>query len=126
MSKNYDVELHGKKVSVRMTSSAEKALSERAAPLYVEMELYFSCLIRKRLKFHQAAATGNSRASNAQVTDKLYVTFHPVMTKACHKDYEGDAPPLTEFPIENAAPFVPRWISVDYSAGHWQGEFGYD
>ena len=41
------IEILGKQVLVEWSSSADKKLQELAEPLIVEMELYFSCLIRK-------------------------------------------------------------------------------
>jgi hypothetical protein len=59
------------------------------------------------------------------VTDKLILSFRPIMTASCGNDYEGSEPPTTDFPITRTAPFVPRWVSIDYRAGVWWGEFGY-
>ncbi len=119
---NYSVDFHGKTVHVELSKSAQHHLAGASSPLFVEMELYFSCLIRKKVRFNSDRAKKNAQP----VTDHLSVSFHPVMTRACGKDYEGDAPPLTEFPIAKPAPYVPRWLKIDYRAGEWQGEFGYD
>jgi hypothetical protein len=40
-------------------------------------------------------------------------------------EVEGEEPPITDFPITNAAAFVPRWLRIDYGGGEWSGEFGY-
>ena len=122
MSSNYSVDFHGKTVKVELTQTAQKHLTQVTQPLFVEMELYFSCLIRKKVRFNNERA----KESAIPVTDHLSVSFHPVMTRACHKDYEGEAPPLTEFPIAKPAPYVPRWLKIDYKSGEWWGEFGYD
>lgn len=122
MSPMYDVVFHGKTVKVELSQAAQNHLQQAQDPVFVEMELYFSCLIRKKVRFNSQRATKNA----VPVADKLSVSFHPVMTRACNKDYQGDEPPLTEFPIANAAPYVPRWLKIDYKAGDWLGEFGYD
>jgi hypothetical protein len=122
MSSTYSIDFHGKTVQIELSHTAQSHLQQAQNPLFVEMELYFSCLIRKKVRFNSDRAKDNA----VPVSDRLSVSFHPVMTRACHKDYEGDAPPLTEFPIEKPAPYVPRWLKIDYKAGQWCGEFGYD
>lgn len=115
------IEIDGKTVDVEITTAASNALAQRAIPLVAEMELYFSCLIRKQVRFRDATAeTGGVRLG-----DQLRVQFRPVMTRACGKDYEGDEPPLTDFPIVKARAYVPHWLRIDYRNGQWQGEFGY-
>ena len=122
MNSAYDIDLQGKKLHVELSKAALNELQRASQSLHAEMELYFSCLIRKQVRFGLAAAQG----SNVKVNDKLSISFHPVMTKVCGKDYEGDEPPLTDFPIQREAAFVPRWLKIDYRAGDWSGEFGYD
>jgi hypothetical protein len=122
MSPSYNVDFHGKTVQIELTRNAQSHLAQANDRLFVEMELYFSCLIRKKVRFNSE----NAKANAVPVADRLAVSFHPVMTRTCEKDYEGDSPPLTEFPIANAAPYVPRWLKIDYKAGQWSGEFGYD
>lgn len=118
---SYSVNISGKTVNVNLTQSARQALSNAAGPIQVEMELYFSCLIRKRVLFRD----GGMELPGVPVADNLYVQFRPVMTRQCGKDYDGDEPPLADFPIEDATPFVPRWLKIDYRRGKWLGEFGY-
>ena len=38
-------------IQVQLTAGAERALAVHPAPLLVELELLFSCLIRKRVRF---------------------------------------------------------------------------
>ncbi len=47
----HQVELNSKKVSIRVSQSALKRLDEAAKPLLIEVELYFSCLIKKVCHF---------------------------------------------------------------------------
>ena len=85
------------------------------------MELYFSCLVRKKVRFRDAGAA----AEGVAVGDKLRVSFRPVMTAHCGTDYEVEEPPLTDFPIIHRRPYIPQWLYIDYRAGNWVGEFGY-
>lgn len=114
------IKIQGKTVVVSLTQSAEKALASRDKALVAEMELYFSCLIRKQVRFKE-----NLDGDLVNVTDLLAVRFRPVMTKSCGIDYEGDEPPLEDFPIKNPQSFVPHWLKVDFRKNEWIGEFGF-
>jgi len=113
------VEILGKKVLVESSTSADKKLQELAEPLRVEMELYFSCLIRKAVRFGSDAQAGEFVTASSG----LQVGFRPVMTKACNvKDFEVE-PPVEDFPIVKPGAFVPKRLTIDYRNGNWVGEF---
>jgi hypothetical protein len=116
------IEIMGKKVLVEWSASADKKLQALTEPLRVEMELYFSCLIRKAVRFG-----GNAHAVNFTLAaPQLAIGFRPVMTKTCRvSDVEG-APPLEDFPIVRPEAFVPNRLSIDYRGGTWLGEYFLD
>lgn len=114
------VELLGKNVTVSLTPAATDALFCRDIPLIAEMELYFSCLIRKKVRFRES-----HQGELVHVNNKLSVCFRPVMTAVCGTDYEGDEPPLTDFPIKKTESFVPHWLNIDFKNNEWIGEFGF-
>ena len=114
------ITIANKPIKLDLSSAAQQALDARSSPLYAEMELYFSCLIRFKVRFYEKV----SHSEGVTVTDKLVVNFRPVMTEACGKDYEGDEPPLTDFPIVRQDAFVPKWLRIDFRHGEWHGEFG--
>ena len=116
-----DAALDGRAIRLRLTAAAEKALAERTQPLYAEMELYFSCLIRKKVRFYEVAES----ELYVPVSDKLELRFRPVMTARCHIGEVDEAPPLTDFPIDRGNRFIPHWLTIDYHNGEWQGDFGY-
>ena len=116
------IKIAGKPVLIRISPAASRALESAESAILVEMELYFSCLIRKRVLFHHEP---RGKDLGVIVSDKLHVCFRPVITRHCGVDYAGDEPPLTDFPIQNASAFVPKWLVLDYHKGVWQGEFGY-
>jgi hypothetical protein len=115
-----DIDLMGKRLEVRLTPSAQRALEQRKSPLQVELELLFSCLIRKRVRFVE----GGEHDATA-VSDRLRVRFRPVMTRACTLAQAAGGPPLADFPIANPRPYVPRWLAIDYRRDQWLGEMGY-
>lgn len=109
-----------KLIRLHLSPAAQQALAARRTPLYAEMELYFSCLIRFKVRFYDQAIHGKG----VVVSDKLVVSFRPVMTQACGKDYEGEEPPLSDFPIVRQEAFIPKWLRIDFQHGKWCGEFG--
>jgi len=113
------VEILGKKVLVEWSASADKQLQTLAEPLSVEMELYFSCLIRKAVRFGRDAHAGEF----ATAAPQLKIGFRPVMTKACNvNDFEVE-PPVEDFPIVKPAAFVPKRLTIDFKGGKWSGDF---
>ncbi len=113
------VEILGKKVLVEWSASAEKTMHELTSPLLVEMELYFSCLIRKAVRFNQASTMRNA----VIVTPRLTLGFRPVATKTCSVSETEDKPPLEDFHIVKPEAFVPKKIFLDFKRGQWVGEF---
>ncbi|MDR3393932.1 MAG: hypothetical protein P4L70_02920 [Parasulfuritortus sp.] len=116
-----NVTLNEKDVDVRLSASARRALASRQTPLLAEMELLFSCLIRKRVHFRDHLDAEHA----TPVSDGLAVRFRPVMTRACSvSSVEGHAP-SEDFHIADPRPYIPRWLSIDFRKGQWLGEFGY-
>ncbi|OIO78783.1 MAG: hypothetical protein AUJ86_03750 [Hydrogenophilaceae bacterium CG1_02_62_390] len=115
-----NITLAEKNLDIRLSPAAEHALAQRQTPLLAEMELLFSCLIRKRVRFGDLTAEDAIPAS-----DRLSVRFRPVMTRVCAMADVTGSPPLDDFPIANPRPYVPRWLAIDYRRGQWLGEFGY-
>lgn len=114
------VEILGKKVRVESSPAADNAMSRLEKPLLVEMELLFSCLIRKAVRFRPDADPANF----VSVTPQLKIRFRPVMTKVCLvSDVADGAVPLQDFPLKKPAAFVPKQLFIDYKHGLWRGEF---
>jgi hypothetical protein len=117
------VKMLGRPVEIELSNSAEKHLENIDAQLCIEMELYFSCLLRKRVVIRETIDSDFS----VIVSDKLKIGFRPVMTKSCSiSSCNGDSPPLSDFPIVKPERYVPHWLKIDYRKGQWAGEFGYN
>lgn len=116
-----EILIQNRPVDVHMSRAAEKALAKRSRPLFVEMELYFSCLIRKQVLFHDEKRQSDS----VQVDNKLSVSFHPVVTNSCMIKEAGDEPEKSDFEMKRKDCFVPKWLKLDYKKGTWIGEYGY-
>jgi len=120
------IEMMGKQIQVEISNKAAQQLSNRHHPLYVEMELYFSCLLRKEIRIRESVRDKIDDAFIAQLSDNLHISFRPVMTKTCSvSSCEGEAPPVSDFPIKKPQSYVPKWMKLDYKKGEWCGDFGY-
>ena len=110
-----------KPLQLRVSRSAQAALDRRESPLLLELELYFSCLVRKRVHVRDEL-DGDAVVLN----DKLSVRFRPVVTQQCAmRDVERDNPPLMDMPAVNTQRYFPHWLTLDFRRGNWIAEFGY-
>jgi len=114
--------IHGRPVELRVSAAARRRLADLASPLVAEMELYFSCLVRKRVRFRDRADT---EPDAVQALTGLKVSFRPVTTAECRMVDAGEDVPTTAMPVVNPRAFVPHWLKIDYRHGDWVGEFGY-
>ncbi|GMR01484.1 MAG: hypothetical protein BMS9Abin19_0874 [Gammaproteobacteria bacterium] len=127
---------HEKSMAVNLSEQADQQSSKLECILLIEIQIYFSCLLGKRLAFYTDTALNGawqveeelfaSMIDDAeQLTDNIYVRFNTVMTKACPvSDYVGP-PPVTDFTISNQKPYVPSWLNIDFDKGEWSGEYGW-
>jgi len=119
-------EILGKPIQFEISKAASKKLIERKQPLFVEMELYFSCLLRKEIRIRETERETSLNEFSIRLSDVLHISFRPVMTKSCSvSSCDGDSPPLSDFPIQKPQSYVPKWLKLDYKKGKWCGDFGY-
>ncbi len=114
------------RLRVEIGAAAQRALAARSEPLRVEMELFFSCLIRKRLRFDQQPPNGVAPIATSG-HPLLVVWFRPVVARHCAlpDDAVLDELPLMDFPLERYDAFHPRWLRLDYRGSAFGGDFGW-
>ena len=128
---------HNKDIEVQLTDSALSQLAELTSTLVVEIQIYFSCLLGKRLAFYSDTENHGCYALDKEqfatvlidsknFTDNLNIRFNTVMTKACSVSEQAGPPPVTDFEIKNQSPYVPAWLTVDFNSGNWTGSYGWD
>jgi len=118
-SHHESVQLANNTLVVEWTKRAERALSERAGPLYVDMQLYFSCVVQKRVLFHDS-----TDHDVMAVNDHLSVMFRPVEAQSCDPQSFADNHPVRrELFSRSATRMRPRVLQIDYSDGDWSGNF---
>jgi hypothetical protein len=111
------VEFEGRQLKVTLSNSAAVQLSQEERVVSVEMELLFSCLIRKRVLF--------GHSDDVETLPGLSISFRPVMTRKCDIHAVAGRPGVAAFPIQHAERYVPKWLTIDFRKGEWIGEFGY-
>ncbi len=133
-----DVKLnfHNKAVNVNLSKSARQKSQQQKGKLIIEIQVYFSCLLGKRLAYYSAEKIAGAwqleqdifdgMLQDAQpISDSIFIRFNTVMTKHCPvSDYAGP-PPVTDFTIKNQKPYVPDWLDLDFKDGYWCGGFGW-
>lgn len=121
-----DAQLFGRPLRVQLTPRAMHAAVALQSPLTVEVELYFSCMIRKAVRFRHAAPDSSlPPGSHSSLLEHLTLQFRPVTTQHCQLEAGAGAPPMETMPVTRPQAFVPRWVSIDFHHGDWLGEFGY-
>jgi hypothetical protein len=115
------VQLSGKELLVKWSARAERALSNKPRPLVVEMQLYFSCLVKKRVLFHEQADF-----ETLVVNDRLQIVFRSIEAARCDPEEFARNYPLGRVLDSSAAlKMTPSWVGIDFRQGQWEGEFGY-
>ncbi|HHJ14815.1 MAG TPA: hypothetical protein ENJ79_10680 [Gammaproteobacteria bacterium] len=117
--------IYGKRLRVYLTRAALAALAERTQPLVAELELYFSCLVRKQVRFQTGGEIPAADEDCAPVTDGLFLRFRAVTTAHCRIDETDGKPPVETMPVKKPGLFTPDWVRIDFRAGRWLGEYGF-
>jgi hypothetical protein len=120
-SGNASVVINGREVSVRWTRAAAAELARRQRPLIVELELYFSCLVKKFVHFREDAGERATVAAG----DKLLLYYRPVTSTACSFAVAQRLGRQPEMELHTAAVgrISPKAVSIDFSRGRWLGNF---
>jgi hypothetical protein len=116
------VYIEDKKLRVEWTQRANLALQARTELLIVEMQLYFSCVVKKRVLFHK-----ESELKTVGVCEAMKVAFRPIQAAACNPEEFAKNYPIGRVLNSPAVTkMIPSRLSIDFSQGHWEGEFSYD
>lgn len=116
---NVSTKLRGKNVDVFWTQRAEHALSNRTSSLLVEMQLYFSCVIKKRVLFHD-----DSTMESQPLNEKIRITSRAVQSGSCSaEEFAKRFPIKQELTSKSAKNMLPTLLKIDYKNNQWIGEF---
>ncbi len=115
------VSINRRKVDIGWTERAERELRRRERPLVVEMQLYFSCVVKKRVLFHEQADF-----DTVAVNDKLRLGFRTVASAVCDpREFAANYPAAQVLSDRRASAMVPRRLEIDFKQGAWQSRFLY-
>ena len=120
---NATVTINDHPVLVEWTAAAAQALAERTTPMFVELELYFSCMVKMLVHFRE-----DSRGKPAvPVTDKMQLYFRPVTSTACTFEVADQLgrQPERDIDSEVLRRLAPKRVSIDHVAGAWRGSFSF-
>ncbi len=114
-----EVQLRERPLHISATRRATRALLRRKQPLQVEMQLYFSCVVKKRVLFHEDGENGG-----VPVNDKLGVDFRAVEALACDPvAFAANYPERRQLTSAAAEKMHPSHLYLDYRKGVWYGSF---
>lgn len=115
------VRINQREVEVKWTARAERELRQLDQGLVVELQLYFSCVVKKRILFH-----AGSEIDAIRVNDRLGLTFQAIASAVCDpREFASSYPQGKNLSGGKAARMVPRTVEIDFRQDGWEGQFYY-
>lgn len=123
MTEPQTIRLGRHELELRLAPGARAALARVSAPLYIDMELYFSCLVGKRVNF--LAARPAHTSLSADLNEHVHLGFRVMLTQTCVSSARDDDLQVETIPVPKPERYAPRWLSLRYDERQgWSGEFG--
>ena len=120
------IDIRGKKMSIMYSKRAEKALRQREQPLIAELQLYFTCVVQKRVDFHEPSDAITSSLDTISVNSQLEIAYHTVQSSACGPvEFAANHPVKKELNSKGAQAMRPSLFKIDYRDKKWGGEFSF-
>ena len=115
------IDIRGKKMAILYSKRAEKALQKRTKPLIAELQLYFTCVVQKRVNFYE-----HSDLDTISTDSNLEIAYHTVQSNACDPvEFAEKHPVKKELNSKGAQTMRPSLFQIDYKNGEWFGEFSF-
>ena len=115
------VRINQREIEVKWTARAEREMRQLDLGLVVELQLYFSCVIKKRTLFHTRGGIDATR-----VNDRLGLTFRSIASAVCDpREFASSYPQGKNLSGGKASRMVPRTVEIDFRQGDWEGQFYY-
>ena len=70
--------IDGREIEVRWSERAQRQLTRRDTPLLVELQLYFSCVVKKRILFHDRA-----ELESHPVNRSIHLAYRAIASAVC-------------------------------------------
>jgi hypothetical protein len=115
------VQLNGKPVAIEWSGAAQAALARRTQPLTLELELYFSCMVKKFVHFHESVPERGTIA----VSEQLRICFRAVTSTACSMDVAHRLGRQPEMELDGSVvrKLAPKRVWIDHRRGAWAAEY---
>jgi len=114
-----ETNVNGKNFVIKYTKRANKALQKRTSQLIIEMQIYFSCVVQKRVLFHDSY-----KREMTSVNDKMAVALRVVESDSCDPDYyANNHPEKRELDSNAAKKMTAKELILDYKDGNWIANF---
>lgn len=119
------VKINGRAVTMEWSRAAARGLDALRQPLLLELELLFSCLVKKSVHVRDAADAPSIGGSVVAVTDRLQLCFRPVTAVACTMDEaeRHGRQPVTPVDTPVARQLAPRRVWLDRAHGRWRADY---
>ena len=114
-----NISLRDNDLSVSWTTRADRALKARTQPLIAEMQLYFSCVVKKRVIFNSHAVHDTT-----PVLPGLEVCFRAVPASSCSpEEFARNYPVDGEFDSQASKQMHPSALFIDFKDQQWVASF---
>ena len=115
------IRLNHRDLVVSWTRRADKKMQVLQKPLIIELQLYFSCVVKKRVLFHQQVDFETVRVGH-----NIEIAFRPVASAACDPDeFARHYPEGKTLLAPAASKMVPKRVEFDFRRDQWEGQFGF-
>ena len=112
-------DIRGKKMTILFSRRAIKALEKRDSSLIAELQLYFTCVVQKRVVFLEKTDLETHKTNS-----NLEVTFHTVQSNACDPvEFAEKHPVKKELHSKGAKSMRPSLLKIDFKNNEWIGDF---
>lgn len=114
------INLSSNPLNITWTNRANKQLQKNVSNITVEMQLYFSCVVKKRVIFYK----NEQDFESTSVNEKLQIAFHTVEASSCDPvEFAKHFPAKRILDSEGALKMKPRELKIDFRHNEWTGEF---
>ena len=112
--------INQRELRVRWTARAQRELQRLESGLVVELQLYFSCVVKKRVLFHPDPCGFDP----VPVNGRLGLAFRPIASAVCDpEEFAASYPQGMNLSGARAQRMVPRTVELDFRQGNWEGQF---
>jgi len=109
-------------IPLELSDRACRAMQALSLPVHIDMELYYSCLIGKRVNVLPVPPPHS--VAVASLSTKMTIGFRAVATRTCRVGDQTHALEAEVIPLPRAERYLPKWLRLDYADGSFCGEFG--